>query len=214
VLRELRHALTVPGTGWLLLFIGSYKLGESMLDVYFRPFLKESGVRTQEIGLWVGTVGNAVSVLGSIAGGLLATRLLPLRAVAVTGVLRVFPLIGEWSLALLGPSAGTVVAVTSAENFFGGALTTAMFAFMMSRVDRRVGASHFTLFATVELLGKMPGGPLAGLLRGAGSSYAAIFGIGTLLSVLFLVLLWPLWRAGEPGKVSQAPRSALSSAQP
>jgi hypothetical protein len=201
--------MTIPGTGWFLLFIGTYKLGESMLDVYFRPFLKESGVRTQEIGLWVGTVGNALSVLGSIAGGMLATRVSALRAVGVTAVLRVFPLIGEWGLAVVGPSAGVVVAVTSAENFFGGALTTAMFAFMMARVDRRVGASHFTLFATVELLGKAPGGPLAGLLRGAGWSYAAIFGTGTVLSVAFLGLLVPLWRAA-PQTASESTRAVVT----
>jgi MFS transporter, PAT family, beta-lactamase induction signal transducer AmpG len=195
VLVHLRRALAVPGTGWLLIFIGTYKLGESMLDVYFRPFLKESGVRTQDIGLWVGTLGNAVSVLGSIAGGVLASRTSPLVAVASTAVLRVLPLAGEWGLAVAGPTAGAVVAVTCAENLLGGALTTAMFALMMARVDRHVGASHFTLFATVELLGKMPGGPLAGLLRAAGWSYAAIFATGTVLSILFLGLLLPFRRS-------------------
>ncbi|HZA51334.1 MAG TPA: MFS transporter, partial [Myxococcaceae bacterium] len=195
-------------TGWLLLFIGTYKLGESMLDVYFRPFLKESGFRTQDIGLWVGTVGNALSILGSIAGGVLATRISPLHAVGVTAVLRLLPLVGQWGLAVVGPSAGAVVAVTCAENFFGGALTTAMFAFMMARVDRRVGASHFTLFATVELLGKVPAGPLAGLLRGAGWSYAAIFGTGTVLSAAFLGLLVPLWRSGA-GAWSDSSSSTL-----
>jgi PAT family beta-lactamase induction signal transducer AmpG len=206
VLLQLRRAVGVPGTAWLLIFIGTYKLGESMVDVYFRPFLKDSGVRTQDIGLWVGTLGNAVSVLGSIAGGVLASRISPLLAVAWTAVLRVLPLAGEWGLAVAGPTAGTVVAITCAENLFGGALTTAMFAFMMARVDRRVGASHFTLFATVELLGKMPGGPLAGLMRGAGWSYAAIFATGTLLSVLFLGILLTFRR------VSATEKSASSSA--
>jgi MFS transporter, PAT family, beta-lactamase induction signal transducer AmpG len=207
VLVELGRALAVPRTAWLLLFIGSYKLGESMLDVYFRPFLKESGLRTQDIGLWVGTLGNAVSVLGSLAGGALASLTSPLRAVAWTSALRVLPLAGEWGLAVAGPTAGAVVAVTCAENLFGGALTTAMFAFMMSRVDRKVGASHFTLFATVELLGKMPGGPLAGLLRGAGWSYADIFATGTVLSLLFLGLLLPFRRA--PAATQGVPSSAI-----
>jgi MFS family permease len=208
VLAELARAMAIRGTGWLLLFIGTYKLGESMLDVYFRPFLKESGVRTQDIGLWVGTLGNALSVIGSIAGGLLASRIAVFRAVGITAALRVLPLVGEWGLAVVGPSAGAVVAVTCAENFFGGALTTAMFAYMMARVDRRVGASHFTLFATVELLGKVPGGPIAGLMRAAGSTYASIFGTGTVLSIVFLALLLPLRREPESSKLrlrSRAP---------
>lgn len=209
VLVHLRQALSLPGTAWLLILIGTYKLGESMVDVYFRPFLKESGVRTQDIGLWVGTLGNAVSVLGSLAGGVLASHTSPLRAVTWTAVFRVLPLAGEWGLAIVGPTAGAVIAVTCAENFFGGALTTAMFALMMARVDRQVGASHFTLFATVELLGKTPAGPLAGLLRGAGWSYASIFAIGTLLSVLFLGLLLTFRRGLTTEKLASSTAASV-----
>ncbi|HET9450726.1 MAG TPA: MFS transporter, partial [Aggregicoccus sp.] len=194
VLALLGRALRVPGAGWLLLFVGTYKLGEYMLDVYFRAFLRDAGVRTSDIGLWVGTLGNGVSVLGSLAGGLLVTRSAPLRAVALTATLRVLPLAAEWALTQVGPTPARVLAVSLAENLVGGALTTAVFALMMSRVDRRVGASHYTLLATVELVGKMPGGPIAGLLRGAGWSYASIFATGTLLCVAVLALLVPLRR--------------------
>jgi hypothetical protein len=68
-----------------------------------------------------------------------------------------------------------------------------MFAFMMSRVDRRIGAAHFTLLAAVELLGKLPIGPVAGILRDdAGWSYAQVFLLGAVLSVAFLLLLLPM----------------------
>lgn len=206
VLAALGRALTLPGTGWLLVFVGTYKLGESMLDVYFRPFLvKEAGFSTEAVAFWVNTVGNAVSVLGSVAGGVLATRVRPLRAVGIAAALRVVPLVGEWGLALFGASTASLAVVTCAENFFGGVLTTALFAFMMARVDRRVGASHFTLLATVELLGKMPGGPLAGALYALGWSYADLFGAGVLLSVLFLGLLVPLRRTSAAAAVSASP---------
>lgn len=195
LLALLGRAFRVPGAGSLLLFVGSYKLGEYMLDVYFRAFLKEVGVRTADIGLWVGTLGNGVSVLGSLAGGLLVARTSPLRAVALTAALRVLPLAAQWALTQVGVTPGRVLATTLAENLVGGALTTAVFALMMSRVDRRVGASHYTLLATVELVGKMPGGPLAGLLHRAGWSYAAIFALGTLLCVAVLALLVPLRRS-------------------
>jgi uncharacterized MnhB-related membrane protein len=194
VLALLGRSVRVPGAGWLLLFVGTYKLGEYMLDVYFKAFLREAGVRIADIGLWVGTLGNGVSVLGSLLGGLLVTRMSPLRAVALTASLRVLPLAAEWALTQVGVTPGRVLAATLAENLVGGALTTAVFALMMSRVDRRVGASHYTLLATVELLGKMPGGPIAGLLHRAGWSYAGIFALGTLLCVGVLVPLVPLRR--------------------
>jgi predicted MFS family arabinose efflux permease len=193
VMRQLKAALTVPGTGWLLLFIGFYKFGESISDALYRPFLLKSGFEGSQVALWTGTWGMVASLAGTAAGGWLATRMPLLRSVAVTSTLRILPLIGRWLLAFTGPTAAGVLGVTLAEEFFGGSLTTAMFAFMMSRVDRRVGAAHFTLFAGMELLGKMPGGSLGGLLVGeAHWSYAQAFLLGVVLSVAFLFLLLPL----------------------
>ncbi|WP_257458255.1 MFS transporter [Archangium lipolyticum] len=206
VKERLLSALRLPGTGWMLLFIGTYKLGETMVDVLFKPFLVDVGFTPAQIGQWVGTWGLVASLLGSFAGGWLATRMPLLGALALAALLRVFPLGGEWWLALHGPTAPGVIAVTVAEHFFGGVLTTALFAFMMSRVDRRIGATHYTLLASVEVVGKAPGGPLAGLLATrAGWSYSDVFLLGTVLSVAFLALLLPL-RQGASHSRSVSPQ--------
>ncbi|WNG19071.1 MFS transporter [Cystobacter fuscus] len=206
VRERLAAAWRLPGTGWVLLFIATYKLGETLVDVLFKPFLVDMGFSAAQIGQWVGTWGMVASLLGSAAGGWLAARMPLLGALALASCLRVIPLGGEWWLALHPPSAQGVIAVTVAEHFFGGVLTTAVFAFMMSRVDRRIGATHYTLLASVEVLGKSPGGPLAGLLATRfGWSYAQVFLLGTVLSVAFVALLWPL-RRGE-----QATRSVSAS---
>ncbi len=198
VFGRLKQALLLPGTGWLLLFIGTYKFGESMSDVLYKLFLVDSGIPPQKILLWVGTWGTVASLLGSAAGGLLAARVPLLGAVALTATLRVVPLVGRWALATAGVSDASVIGVTLAEEFFGGALTTVMFAFMMSRVDRRIGATHYTLLASLEVWGKAPAGPLATWLadpaRGLGLGYARVFLFGILLSLAFLVLLVPMRR--------------------
>lgn len=193
VLRDLVSALRVPGTGWLLLFVATYKLGESMSDVLYKPFLIDAGVAPERIGLWVGTWGMLASLLGTVSGGVLASRVSLLGAVGVTACLRVLPLAARAWLASAPLTDARLIGVTLSEEFFGGALTTAVFAYMMSRVDRKVGASHYTLLASVEVAGKFPGGPLGGLLVGAAHwSYAACFLLGALLSLLLLLLLWPL----------------------
>ncbi|GHG70119.1 MFS transporter [Comamonas sp. JC664] len=208
--QRLKQALLLPGSGWLLLFIATYKLGESMSDVLFKPFLVDSGITPAQIGLWVGTWGTAASIVGSLAGGLLASRMSLLGAVGLTATLRVVPLVGRWLLATGGVTDSSIIAVTMAEEFFGGALTTVMFAFMMSRVDRRIGATHYTLLASLEVWGKAPAGPLAGWLadprHGLGLGYASVFLLGIVLSVAFLGLLVPL-RRQQP-----AARSALNTA--
>jgi hypothetical protein len=195
---RLKAALLLPGTGWLLLFIGTYKLGESLSDALYKPFLVDSGFTLPQIGQWSGTWGTVASLIGSAVGGWVATRMPLLGAVGATATLRVFPLFGRWLLALGAPSPEAIIGITLAEEFFGGALTTAMFAFMMSRVDRRVGGAHFTLLAAVELLGKLPIGPVAGMLRDdAGWSYAQVFLLGAGLSVAFLLLLLPMRQRRE-----------------
>ena len=197
ILASLRRVATAPGAGWLLLFIATYKLGESMADTMFKPFLVDAGFSAERIGLWVGTWGMLFSIAGSVAGGILAGRLPFLTAVGVTAVLRALPVGGEWWLSVVEPTAGRVVAVTCAEHFFGGALTTALFAYMMSRVDKRIGATHYTLLATLEVWGKLPSMAISGLIADR-TSYEFVFGLATVLSVAYLLLLAPLRRALAP----------------
>lgn len=208
VLSKLKEALLLPGTAWMLVFIGTYKLGESMSDLLFQLFLVDAGIRPEQIGLWLGTWGQTASIIGSVVGGLLATRLPLYRALTVTATLRVFPLIGRWWLARAGVTDPGIIGVTLAEEFFGGALTTVMFAFMMSRVDRRIGATHYTLFASVEVAGKAPGGPIGGqLVARAHWSYAQVLLLGAALSAAFLFLLLPLRKRRDASDV----RSSMGS---
>ncbi len=193
ILALLKRSLAVRGGGWLLLFIGTYKLGENMADTMFKPFLVDAGFGREQIGLWVGTWGMLFSIAGSFAGGYLATRLPLLRALGIAATLRAVPVAGEWWLSLVEPTAERVIAVTCAEHFFGGALTTALFAYMMSRVDRRIGATHYTLLAAVEVWGKVPAAWASGALTDA-TSYPFLFGLATVLSVSFLALLVPMRR--------------------
>ncbi len=194
VLALLWRALSSRGTVWLLLFLGTYKLGETMADVMFRPFLVDAGFDRAQIGLWVGTWGMLFSLAGSFLGGVLASRATNiLHAVAVTALLRALSVAGEWWLSLVEPTAARVIAVTAAEQLCGGALTTALFAYMMSRVDRRIGATHYTLLATVEVAGKLAASSLSGFIADA-TSYPTLFGLATVLAFAFLLLLLPLYR--------------------
>ncbi|MEZ4256176.1 MAG: MFS transporter [Polyangiales bacterium] len=188
IFRELKKWMKAPETRWLIAFITTYKFGESMSDQMFKPFLVDMRFSPEQIGLWVGTWGMVFSLTGSFLGGVLASRVGITAAVTITAVLRVLPVAGEWWLSLGQPSPTAVVTVTCAEHFFGGALTTAVFALMMSKVDRRMGATHYTFIATLEVLGKMPPASLSGFVVSA-FGYSTVFAAGTFLSFAFLGLL-------------------------
>ena len=190
----LRRSVLHGSSGWMLLFIGTYKLGENMADTMFKPFLVDSGFASHQIGLWVGTWGMLFSITGSFAGGRLATRVSFLRAVGIAACFRVVPVVGEWWLSVVTPTEAKVLLVTCSEHFFGGALTTTLFAYMMSRVDKRIGATHYTLLASVEVWGKVPAAWVSGAITDA-TSYPFIFGLAAVLSTAFLGLLVPLSRA-------------------
>lgn len=205
VLATLRRAVAAPGGASLLLFIGTYRLGESCIDAMYKPFLVDAHVSLEDYGLWVGTYGAVATVVGSLLGGWLVLRFRLVTVLAWALVARCVPL-GAWAVLaaqlavpegagvgligpdLLPPTAGLIANVI-VEHLASGVLTTAMFAFMMSCVDRTIGASHYTLLASVEVIGKMPGA-LSGFVADI-TGYAPLFAGGTLLTLLLTPLLRP-----------------------
>jgi MFS transporter, PAT family, beta-lactamase induction signal transducer AmpG len=117
----------------------------------------------------------------------IATRMTLKKAVLLTGAMRLLPLIAQWAVVagLALPTQGVIVPLTCAEHFFGGMLTTSMFALMMSSVDRRIGATHYTLLASVEVMGKAAPGLLSGVFVDA-VGFQPVFGASVVLSLLFL----------------------------
>ena len=60
-------------------------------------------------------------------------------------------------------------------------------------MDKRIGATHYTLLAAVEVWGKVPAAWISGQITES-TSYPFIFGLATVLSFLFLGLFIPLFR--------------------
>ena len=162
----------------------------------------DSGYKPAQIGAWIGIWGMVASTLGSLGGGLLASRVPMLLAVTLTSLLRVVAMAAECYLTFLSPPLPLdIIVVSIMEHFAGGALTTAMFAFMMLRVDSAVGASHYTVLASIEVLGKMPTGLVAGFIA-TQLGYRSTFLLGTALSTVFLLLLIPLRRLPDTTPLS------------
>lgn len=188
ILTALAAVVRLPGQLWVLAIVATYKLGESMSDAMWKQYVLATHDKA-DIGLWLNTAGMGPSVLGSLGGGLLAARLGPARAVAVAAFLRAGAVLAYTAIAATDTVTWpTLVAASWAEEACGGALTTAMFAFMMAQVDRRIGATHYTVLASLEVAGKAPGGALSGVVADA-AGFTACFGLAAALSVAYLPLL-------------------------
>ncbi len=191
---RLWDALRQPGTRALLAITLTYKTGESMADRMWKPMLLDRGVEAADIGLWAGTWGMICSLLGTTFAGVLA-RSLPLPALLIgTASARALGSLAEWwAAADPDMSRAGLIATTCLENFAGGSITTIVFALMMRHADREIGATHYTLLASVEVLGKMPLGTLSGMVAQA-IGYSSLYALAAGCSLAFIALAATLYR--------------------
>ncbi|HET8938357.1 MAG TPA: MFS transporter [Polyangiales bacterium] len=183
----LRAALRERSTLPLLAVIVTYKLGESLADGMWKPMLFDKGFDKGDIGLWNGTYGMIASFAGSLLAGVW-TRARPLQ-VALIGIalFRAAGVGAEWWISVVNASARDVIVVTCIEHFLGGALTTVVFALMMRHTRREIGGTHFTLLASLEVLGKSLLGAWSGVIA-TGIGYSGLFATATVLSIGFAAL--------------------------
>ncbi|XP_039110068.1 major facilitator superfamily domain-containing protein 3 isoform X1 [Hyaena hyaena] len=178
-LHLLQDLLAVPGTPWTAGLVLTYKLGEQGASSLFPLFLLDRGISTPELGLWNGVGAVVCSIVGSSLGGALLARhwqALPL----LRSVLR-FRLGGlacqttllfhldTPGVRLDGSTVlrGAALLSLCLQHFLGGLVTTTTFTLMMhctQLAPSALQATHYSLLATLELLGKLFLGSLSGAL--------------------------------------------------
>lgn len=200
---QLRAAFTRSSALPLIAIVVSYKMGETMADAMWKPLLFDRGFPAPQIGLWTGTYGMVFSLAGSFAAGLWVRRRSLLGALLWAALLRALGVGAEWWLSLLAvPTASQVIAVTCVEHLLGGAITTVMFALMMHHTERAIGATHFTLLASLEVWGKLPFAALSGVIA-QHLGYRALFGLATVLCAAFSFVV-----VGLRGRLEAEPQVA------
>lgn len=200
ILRVAFEATKTRGGWGLLAVIATYKMGEAMAEGMWKPYLvKVVKYTPAQLGLWVGTYGAVAAICGSLVGGYLARRFSFVVALFIPAAFRVLGIGVQWYLVHVGsPGESAVVGVTIFEHFFAGMITPIMFALMMSRVDRSIGATHYTFLATIEVLGKSPARFFSGVVADR-LGFSGVFAVGAVASLGFLALL-PLVGKGSAGE--------------
>ena len=167
----MRRLLTeLRGADWrtTLLFIGTVKLGEAMVGAVLKPWLiREAHFTNTRAAFIVGALGGGASLAASVVGGLLAQRF---DRRALIGILGLVQAAGTLLLAVAVRSSvdPTVLSVAIViQHACVGLLTPVLFAYMMDLCDPAVGATHYTLLATLELLSRSAGSALAGPMSDA-----------------------------------------------
>lgn len=168
-----------PWYAVLLLF----KAGESAETAMLRPLLVDRGLDLADIGWLMGTLGFAAGLLGALLGGWIADRVAHRTALAFCGTAQALGL-ASWVLAVQGQAArGSLWAFVALEHLSSGMATAALFTAMMDRTQRQAAASHYTLQASLVVVGS----GLAAALSGWSArqlGYAGHFGLCALLALV------------------------------
>jgi PAT family beta-lactamase induction signal transducer AmpG len=194
ILRQLLARLKLPAARPLLALILTYKMGETFADAMWKPMLFDRGFSIEQVALWTGTYGMAASLIGSFGSGVWLRRMPIASALLWTAILRALGVGAEWWVSVHeNAGAGAVIAVTCIEHLLAGSITTVMFTLMMRHTEREIGATHYTLLASLEVWGKMPFGPLSGIVAQR-AGMPPVFAVGTLMCAAFAGLVAALGR--------------------
>ena len=178
------------------------------------PFLTDQGLGLAEISLLKGWVGNAMSIVGALAGGLLAFSTSRRNAVLISGVGQVasFMLYVRCRFGVGG--SGVLWVATIAEGVLGTMATVALFALMMDASDPEHAGTDYTLLACVVIIVGMIANMCGGALADA-FGYATAFTTGAILALAgCLTLVWVLDRYQFSSNASRSRGARRASRAP
>jgi MFS family permease len=226
--REVRQSTAQLSFGWmqrlmtrgillLAALIFCYRFGDQLLTTLLVPFLTDQGLGLAGISLLKGWVGNAMSIVGALAGGWLAFTTSRRNALLISGVGQVASFMLYVAAALGAGGIGLLWVATIAEGVLGTMATVALFALMMDASDPEHAGTDYTLLACVVLIVGMIANLCGGAIADA-FGYAPAFTSGAILALAgCLTLVWVLDRNQFSERVALAwrtphqPRAATPS---
>jgi PAT family beta-lactamase induction signal transducer AmpG len=142
--------------GWhalpILAFVSTFRISDIVLAAMASPFYHDMGFTKAEVGVVSGINGVAMFLIGATLGGMFAARF-GLRPVLIAGA-ALSPasmLLYAW-LSARGHDLVLMVAAVSADNFIGGAASSAFIAYLSSLTNIRFTATQYALFSSVMLM--------------------------------------------------------------
>lgn len=132
-----------------LMFIILYKFGDSLLGNMAIPFLLKTGFTLTDIGAIQGGMGIVATIVGTLMGGAIFSRIGVNRSLWVFGGLQALSNVTYLILAQLGKNYPFMVVTINVENFCTGLGNAAFLAFMMSLCNQRFSATQFALLSSL-----------------------------------------------------------------
>ncbi len=174
----------------ILVFTIFYRFSDAMVGKMAVPFLKtlfDDGT----IGTVRQGIGLVATIVGTLAGGAILSKIGINRSLWVFGFLQAISNIGYYAIAVVGKNDYVLLAAINVENFCGGLGTAGFLGFLMVLCNPSFSATQFALLSSLfavgrDLLASPFSGESAQFIQRNMSSWTAINQIS--------------WLAGSDGK--------------
>jgi PAT family beta-lactamase induction signal transducer AmpG len=142
--------------GWLaiLIFVVGYKLGEAMAGVMAMPLYISLGFSLTEIAAISKLVGFFATVIGALAGGLVAVRLGIVRALILCGVLQSAGNLFYVLQVMGGHRLDYLALCVAAENVTGAMAGAVLVAYLSSLCSPAFTATQYALLSSLAAVGR------------------------------------------------------------
>lgn len=188
--REFLHR-TGGGRGAMLLaLVLLYRWPDGLLNVMAVPFLLQQGFPAALVGSVLAGWGIGATIVGTILGGFLYTKLGMNRSLWLFAVVGTLGNLAYWALARFGGGTPALLMAVGLENLGGGLVGAAFVALLMSLCNPRFSATQYALLSGVYALSRSVLSGQAGFLA-EGVGWGSFF-LLTVASSLpaFLLMAW------------------------
>jgi PAT family beta-lactamase induction signal transducer AmpG len=192
---------------WLILvFVVLYKLTDTFAGVMTGPFVLAIGFDKASYAAIVKGVGLIASLLGGVAGGLLA-RALPLsRALLVAGILQAVANFTFSWLASVGVNHGALAIAISTENFTSAIGTVVFIAYLSALCTSPAHtATQFALLTALASFGRTTLASITGFVAAA-TGWVSFFALCAAAALPGLAILWVLAKRGDFAAIERKER--------
>jgi len=174
----------------VLLFVFMFKLGEAFLGRMAIVFYKEVGFTDTQIATYSKLMTAGVTIIFSMAGGLLNARIGLIKGLFVGGIaMAASNLMFSW-LALTGPSTRLYAATVFVDGFTSAMSTVAFVAFISYLTSHTYTATQYALLSALGTLGRtLVSGASGFVVDALHGNWAIFFVITALMVIPSLILL-------------------------
>jgi PAT family beta-lactamase induction signal transducer AmpG len=174
----------------VLLFVFLFKLGEAFLGRMAIVFYKEVGFTDTQIATYSKLLTAVVTILFSMAGGLLNARIGLIKGLFVGGVaMAASNLMFAW-IAIVGPNEKLYAATIFVDGFTSAMSTVAFVAFISYLTSHTYTATQYAMLAALGTLGRtLVSGASGFVVDALGGNWALFFVITALMVIPSLILL-------------------------